>query len=204
MSQPAHQHTEPGITKSQSPWIIRTASQSDISQIIAISSSATKKFARIPALSDLAEDEETPARVQSWLDFGPIYLVCDSNTGEIVGFIACHFKDAALYIAEISVHASHQGRGVGGRLINAVKQHALSRAEQGGRHKARVALTTYADVRWNGPWYGKHGFSEVEAEAIGPWYVDKMTEDEEERSLVRPGWRRCCMLWEADAAQTTH
>jgi hypothetical protein len=25
---------------------------------------------------------------------------------------------------------------------------------------ARVTLTTYADVPWNGPWYARHGFAE--------------------------------------------
>ena len=64
---------------------------------------------------------------------------------------------------------------------------------------ARVTLTTFADVSWNGPWYRKHGFSEVAAEALGPEHVHKMLYDEEERGLVRPGYRRCCMIWESES-----
>ena len=79
-------------------------------------------------------------------------------------------------------------------LLEAAFQWAESIAREKGRETARVSLTTYLDVPWNGPWYRKHGFVEVNAEQIGSWHVEEM------KYLVRPGWRRCCMLWEKGLA----
>lgn len=181
-------------TTTQQAIFVRWASDEDIPDIISISSSATKKFGSIPELADLAGSDETPEKVHEWLTKGRIY-VADVD-GVAAGFIAAHPMDDTLYIAEISTSAAYQGRGVGGALINAVFGWATERATQEGSRTARVSLTTYADVPWNGPWYRKHGFKEVEAEAIGPLHVAKMTRDQEERDLVRPGYRRCCMFWE--------
>jgi hypothetical protein len=31
-----------------------------------------------------------------------------------------------------------------------------------------MTLVTFRDVPWNGPWYGKHGFTELAADRWGP------------------------------------
>ncbi|MCJ1307568.1 hypothetical protein MMC25_001215 [Agyrium rufum] len=166
----------------------RTASKLDINHIWVIDSSATKKFGSIPALADLAAGEETTEKFERWLEHGRVYLVEDKNRP--VGFVAVHEVDDVLYIDEIGVHENHQGRGLGAMLLEAVFQRAQEIAWEKNREVARVSLTTYPDVPWNGPWYKKHGFEEFDAERIGPWHVDEV------QYLARPGYRRCCMLWE--------
>ena len=175
---------------------VRTASSDDITQICTIDRSATAKFGSIPELADLAEAKDSAPNIQQWLAVGRIYLVVDEQD-HALGFIAAHPMDGVLYIAEISTSADHQGKGIGSMLLSSVFQWALVRCTHDGTPTARVSLTTYADVPWNGPWYLKRGFKEVDAATIGSSHVYKMTCDKEERDLVRPGYRRCCMLWEA-------
>ena len=171
---------------------ICNATTSNISQISAISGSATKKFGTIPALSDLANDQEEPIQIQNWLAQGRIYLAV--SKGEPVGFVAAYPMDGAVYIAEVSVIESFQGKGVGGKLVDAAIQWALVRCMHDGLKSARVSLTTYADVSWNGKWYAKRGFKEVNPAVIGPWHAEMAADDK--MKLERPGYRRCCMLWE--------
>jgi GNAT superfamily N-acetyltransferase len=170
------------------------ATTSNIPEICAISSSATKKFGTIPALSDLANDQEEPIQIQKWLAQGRIYLAVSNS--EPVGFIAAYPVDGAIYIAEVSVVESFQGKGVGGKLVDAVIQWALLRCMHDGSKPARVSLTTFADVPWNGKWYEKRGFKEVDPVIIGPWHVEMVADDK--MNLERPGYRRCCMLWESE------
>ena len=193
----------PNAPAKKSAYSLRTATVDDIPRICDIESSASGRFGSIPELADLAQGEELQAmtlKAQQWLAVGRIYVA--DHHAQIAGFIAAHPMDDALYVAEISTHADHQRKGVGGMLLDAVFQWALVRAMHDGTRVARVSLITYAEVPWNGPWYGKRGFQEVNAKSVGPWHVQKMTKDEEERNLVRPGYRRCCMLWEANAPPT--
>lgn len=183
-------------TKNQPNTHIRicNATTSNVSQICAISASATKKFGTIPALSDLADDQEEPLQIQKWLAQGRIYLAV--SDGEPIGFVAAYSMDNAVYIAELAVLESFQGKGVGGKLVDAAIQWALVRSMHDGLKSARVSLATYADVPWNGKWYAKRGFKEVDPAAIGPWHVENAADDK--AKLARPGYRRCCMLWESE------
>ena len=189
----------PGNLNDNEPeFHVRAATASDITQICNISASATKKFAAIPALSDLSEDREEEPQVQEWLDHGKIYLA--ESAGSSVGFIAAYPVDSAIYIAEIAVEEEFQGKGVGGMLLNAVKQWAWIRCRDDGFRSGQVSLKTYADVPWNGPWYRKHGFKEVDPAAVGVSHVEMAADDKAE--LERPGFRRCCMLWESETTST--
>ena len=120
---------------------IRTASEEDIKYIWVIDSSATRKFARIPALADLAISEESPEKFGNWLTRGRVYLIDDLNRP--VGFIAAPEADEVLFINEIGIHEEHRGRGLGGRLLEAVFQWAQDIAQKKNRQVACVSLTTY-------------------------------------------------------------
>ncbi|KAJ9607136.1 hypothetical protein H2200_008208 [Cladophialophora chaetospira] len=171
---------------------VRPASESDIDYIWAIDSSATKKFGSIPALADLAASEESPEKFESWLNQGRVYLVEERDAP--VGFVAAHEVNDVLHINEIGVHEDHQGKGIGALLLQAIFEWGQDIARQNNRDVARVSLTTYADVAWNGPWYKKHGFRKVEGELVGPWHAEEAKQDVQ--NLARPGYRRCFMLWE--------
>ena len=173
-------------------FCLRRASAVDIPQVYVIDASATKKFASIPELADLAENEEEPAKIQHWLNIGRVFLA--EQSGQPVGFVAAYPIDGCLYIAELSVLSSRQGKGIGSCLLNVVFQWARERCVFDRTSIARVFLTTYADVPWNGSWYRRRGFKEADPAILGPSHVEIMAEDI--RLLDRPDHRRCCMLWE--------
>lgn len=174
---------------------LRPASPKDIPQICDIDTDASSKFGTIPALADLADGSHGPleaATVEEWLSSGDVYVLDDG--ANLLGFIALQPKDEVLYVAELSVLMSQQGRGLGGMLLEKAFDQARAITQVVGGDVAKVSLTTYPDVPWNGRWYRKHGFKEVEPHSVGPWHIEKARQDD--KDLARPGFRRCCMLRE--------
>ena len=154
------------------------------------------KYQSIPELADLAVGETTPEKFEGWLNEGRVYLVEEDHMP--LGLLATSVRDGMVYINEIAVHAESQGQGIGALLLAAAFEWAEGMFEAGEIESARVSLTTYTEgVSWNAPWYRKHGFKEVEADTVGRWHIYKMKYDKEERTLDRPGFRRCCMLWDS-------
>ena len=62
----------------------------------------------------------------------------------------------AMYVEEMDVLPTHGRRGLGARLLGRV----CTWAEAQGH--AAVTLSTFRDVPWNGPFYRKHGFRDLE------------------------------------------
>ncbi|MFC7644232.1 GNAT family N-acetyltransferase [Streptosporangium lutulentum] len=73
--------------------------------------------------------------------------------------------DGALHLDQLAVHPDHGRRGIGGRLLEAVCDHATSAGA------AAVTLTTFRDVPWNGPWYAQRGFAVLDPAEWGPELV---------------------------------
>jgi GNAT superfamily N-acetyltransferase len=73
-----------------------------------------------------------------------------------VGAVLASLREGAVYIEELDVLPAHARRGLGSRLLTQVCAWAQ---EQG--HSA-VTLSTFRDVPWNGPFYRKNGFKDLE------------------------------------------
>jgi GNAT superfamily N-acetyltransferase len=78
-----------------------------------------------------------------------------------VGFIELAEVDGAAYVNEVAVLPSHMRRGYGTQLMAAAEQWARERGYRG------VALTTFADIEWNAPFYRRLGYVQVEAPGPG-------------------------------------
>lgn len=174
-------------------YSVREAIEEDKGLLTAIELDATALFKTIPELADLGESHASNEQLSSWLSAGRIYIA--EHNGNAVGFVAAVTMDTTLYIAEISTMRQYQRKGVGSTLIATVLDWARELSAAAGS-KPRVSLTTYREVAWNAPYYRKRGFREVEAPILGPKHIEKMTNDQGGRNLVRPGYTRCCMLWE--------
>ncbi|KAI5358226.1 Putative GNAT domain, acyl-CoA N-acyltransferase [Septoria linicola] len=177
-----------------SDYKLRLATLQDAKAVQDIEYEATSKFQSIPELAHLASGDSatvSEAALADWMKNGRVWLAVHQDTA--VGVIAALPMDTAIYVAEISVMNGHDGKGLGGKLLNAVFDWAREEAQSKGGD-ARVSLTCYADVPWNGPWYRRKGFAEVDTATIGPKHVAKMERDEHVRKLPQPWYRRCCML----------
>jgi GNAT superfamily N-acetyltransferase len=114
---------------------------------------------------------------------GFLWVAADERN-EPVGFLAAQELDGCFYIAEVSVAQSHQRQGLGARLIDTAVVHA--------RHTGfgAITLTTYRDLSWNGPFYARLGFVEIDPAEAGPQHREKLQAEAE--SGHDPS-RRCLM-----------
>jgi len=88
-----------------------------------------------------------------------LWIAADANDVP-VAFVHARPVEAHLHIQELDVLRSHQRRGIGGRLIEAVCRAAADRGFAG------VTLSTFAEVPWNGPYYERLGFQRVDRNAL--------------------------------------
>jgi GNAT superfamily N-acetyltransferase len=73
-----------------------------------------------------------------------------------VGMVIASVRDGAVYVEEMDVLPTHGRRGLGARLLGRVCIWA------GAQGHAAVTLSTFRDVPWNGPFYRKHGFRDLQ------------------------------------------
>ncbi len=89
-----------------------------------------------------------------------------------------------LHVWELSVQQASQRQGLGRALMD----HATRFARDRGL--AALTLTTFRDVLWNGPFYGRLGFEEVAPQDLSS-DLAQILAHEVARGL--PGDRRCAM-----------
>jgi len=118
-----------------------------------LENSAGQRFRTIPHLAWLAEGDDMPVeRHRLYIAQGTEWVAL-SDVGSLVGFLAAEVFEAELHIWQLAVRLDDQGRGVGGRLLEAADSFARA------RNLRSITLTTFADVPWNAPWYSRHGFT---------------------------------------------
>lgn len=91
-----------------------------------------------------------------------IVLVAPGPDGVPVGFGAVEEVDGAAHLAQLSVDSTHSRRGIGRGLLAAV----IGWARRGGL--PAVTLTTFRDVAWNGPFYRRYGFVDLDDAELTP------------------------------------
>jgi GNAT superfamily N-acetyltransferase len=162
---------------------VRPACPADLNKLAAVERSAASVF-RDAGLDWLADgDTMDPAVLAKACSDGTLWVAVDDGD-EPVGFLAAHRLGDGLYIAEVSVHRSHQRRGLGAKLIAAAADYARS------ARLPEVALTTYRDLSWNAPFYARLGFQEIDPEIAHPALVRKLQAEAE--AGHNPS-RRCIM-----------
>lgn len=93
-----------------------------------------------------------------------------------VGFAMFGLVDGNVHLDQLAVHPGSMRRGIGGRLVEAVVDHARAVGAPA------VTLTTFRDVPWNAPWYARHGFSALPEAEWGP-ELRKLVEHERELGI---------------------
>jgi GNAT superfamily N-acetyltransferase len=134
---------------------IRLAHPEEVPRLRAIEDAAGTIFSGL-GLIDEALDVSFPLDdLARLVAMGQVWVACLEG-GLPVGMVVASVQEEAVYVEEMDVLPEHGRRGLGGRLLACVCTWAR---EQG---HAAVTLSTFRDVPWNGPFYRKHGFRDLE------------------------------------------
>jgi 4-diphosphocytidyl-2-C-methyl-D-erythritol kinase len=140
------------------PCSIERADLVRIDALCAIERKAVQLFRGHPAWPSYSAMSIPPELLQQAVSRGLVWVASD-ETGEPVGFVWLDAESddrGVIGIAEIDVLPEHGRRGIGAALL----EHACQWARAAGYR--RVDLGTLADVRWNAPFYARHGFRIVD------------------------------------------
>ena len=91
-----------------------------------------------------------------------LLLALGPRTKRPIGFALLSRVDWHAHLDELDVHPDHGGRGVGRALVEASCEWARARG------LTRITLATMREVPFNGPWYVRIGFRELEEPELGP------------------------------------
>lgn len=131
--------------------MVRWATAGELAGLAAIEVAADGLFAEVgivfPPGTTMIEEVGDPARV----------LV---EGDPPAGFALMGWVDGHLHLDQLAVHPGSMRQGIGGRLVEAVCDHAQVSGAPG------VTLTTFRDVPWNAPWYAARGFEVIDD--LGP------------------------------------
>ncbi|KKA20969.1 GNAT family acetyltransferase [Rasamsonia emersonii CBS 393.64] len=160
---------------------IRHARPEDVPFLAAVETSAAALFRTVNLgwIADMPPME--PSLLHRMISRNRVWVAVTSDVP--VAFSAAEPKDGLFYIAELSVHREWQRKGIATKLIAEMERQAR---QEGFSH---LSLTTYRDIEWNGKFYAKLGFVEVEPAAAGVQHVKEL-EDEREKGhdITRRIW----------------
>lgn len=173
--------------------LIRAATGSDASSLPDVERSATELFRTVPALAWIADDDVLSPEVHlRFIAAGTAWVAVD-DTGKVRGFLSAEQFGQVLHIWELAVHRDCQGRGYGRALVS----HAIAHARR--QRLSAVTLTTFRDLPWNGPFYGRLGFDAIESSALDERLTAVL---EHEREIGLPVHLRCAMRLTLDASRS--
>lgn len=145
-------------------FLVRPALAHDVPAIQAIELDAGARF-RAAGLDAVADDPPPPADLLlAHIALGTAWVATVPGGDEDVpvGYAIASVVDGEGHLDQVSVLGRAEGGGVGTALVRRVL--AWSAAAD---HPA-VTLTTFRDISWNGPWYGRLGFTEVSRAMLTP------------------------------------
>ena len=132
---------------------LRVARPSEIEQVREIERASAGRFVGT-ARAELADDEPTDAATLAQRIVSGGLLVAEEG-GQAVAFVMFREVESCGYIEQIDVLPSHERRGIGARLIEAVAEVARARGWPA------LTLSTFKDVPFNAPYYRRLGFADV-------------------------------------------
>lgn len=167
-----------------SNWSLRLANAGDAESFHAVEEDSATLLHEEPSLRGIPVPPSTsPADYRKLIARG--HSLAALADDEVIGFVAAGPLKRELHLNEISVRRVFQGKGVGAALLDAL---AIDAHNSGFR---AITLNTYRDIPWNGPFYMRHGFVEVENFEGRPHLAESL---EGAVALGMPRERRCAMI----------
>jgi GNAT superfamily N-acetyltransferase len=132
--------------------VVRAATVDDVALLGDIERAAGERFRTI-GMDAIADDDPPPAAdLVAAVDDGRLWVA--ELDGSVVGYVLAVDLDGWPHLEQVSVHPDAAGRGVGRALVEQVATWAQGRGPW-------LTLSTFRDVAWNAPWYGRLGFEVV-------------------------------------------
>ena len=136
-------------------WSIRLARPDDAQAFHDVEEDAAQLLRDEPSLAGIpVPPSSTPEDYRKLIARGRC-LAAVSNE-RVIGFAAAGPVGRELHLGELSVGQAHQRQGIGATLLRALEIDARNSGIRA------ITLNTYRDIAWNGPFYARHGFVEVE------------------------------------------
>lgn len=171
------------MSKLADGYTIRLAEQLDIPALIAADRAASEMFRSTGLIPDMAAiPESIPVDILAEAIDLKHMIVAADGAGP-VGFALVQPIENTLYLDQISVDPTHGRKGLGTALLREVYQKAID------SEYASVTLSTFRNVKWNGPFYRRAGFKEIARRHMADW----MLEIEAAQSETMDVSQRCFM-----------
>ncbi|MFF4244591.1 GNAT family N-acetyltransferase [Streptomyces sp. NPDC001822] len=162
---------------------IRLAHTGDLPLLQDIERAAGSCFRDI-GMPEIADDEPlSVAELARYAGSGTAWVAVD-GADLPVAYLIADPVDGNLHVEQVSVHPGSARRGVGRRLLGRLAEHAVHSGVPA------LTLTTFTDVPWNAPYYGRCGFRTLTDDEIGPG-LREIRLREAAHGLDR--WPRVCM-----------
>jgi len=140
---------------------VRLARPDEVRRLRAIEDAAGGIFSGL-GLIDEALDVSFPLNdLARLVAMGQVWVACLEDDLP-VGMVIASVREEAVYVEEMDVLPEHGRRGLGARLL----ERACAWAREQGY--SAVTLSTFRDVPWNGPFYRRHGFRDLQPEEWTP------------------------------------
>lgn len=154
---------------------IELARPRDVSLLAEIERAAGALFAGWDVALDPDPEPTDVADLRAAQRAGRLW-VARGDSGRVVGFAFVELIGGRPHLEEIDVHPDFGRRGIGARLIGAVREWARAAG-----HSA-VTLTTFREIPWNAPFYRRCGFRELSSSELTP-ALRALVADEASRGL---------------------
>jgi GNAT superfamily N-acetyltransferase len=143
--------------------MIRPCTEADVPVIDAIINEAAQKYRGAIPTDCWHEPYMSRAELVSEIDAGVAFSAWEQS-GDVVGVMGIQPVRDVTLIRHAYVRPSHQGRGVGAALLDALLRRA----------RTRLLVGTWADAQWAIRFYQRHGF--------------RLVSDDERDRLLRAYW----------------
>lgn len=161
---------------------IRRATVADAIEVLEVILDAGSMF-RDAQMAEVS-DNTPPAieDVEAQIRTGNVWVA--KHDRRLVGCILVGVLDGNAHIEQVSVSRSHQGRGLGRRLVERAEDWARAQGHD------RVTLTTFTGVSWNAPYDARLGYRVLATNEIGQELAAVRAE---EAADGLDAWGRCAM-----------
>jgi len=142
-------------------YSITLAGKANLSAIPGIQIAAVSVFAEADIPLDIRYRVSAVDVLQEAQENGRLWVAIDDHD-RVIGYAMLEILDDLAHLDDLDVHPDYARQGIGTALLNV----AIDWAKK--ENYPAMTLVTFRHLMWNAPYYEKHGFSEIQREALTP------------------------------------